>query len=432
MPKQKSQHVDDPRRVGRRLRDARTRAGLSQRDLSFPGCTPAYISRVEAGDRIPSLQVLRVLGDRLGVSADFLATGKEIDIRDPTLVEAEVALRFDDFDLAAKLFGGVLRGSARQRDIATAHAGLGYIAFRQDDMDRAIEDLRRALELYGDSRFDYPIVADALGRAYATAGQYEEAIAVFEEWLAVLAKRGNDENIARFEVLLANVLIDTGGYGRASELLGAALARTASLADPVTRAKMYWTQSRLHALQKNPALAADYARRALQILELTELTSFTARAHQLLAFIELERGNGSEALRLIRDGLALLGDNPGKFELAKFKLEEARALAVLGEAEEAGSLAMETMALLNEVNPQDAGRAYQTLAEVFVAIGDRTRGKEVYEMAIEALEQHGAPYLVDAYTGFAELLKAEGKTEEAFAVLEKAVAAKSVAAHVNV
>ena len=77
MPRQKSTHVDDPRAVGARLRAARERSGLSQRQLSFPGCSPAYISRIESGDRIPSLQLLRELGRRLGVSEDWLATGTE-------------------------------------------------------------------------------------------------------------------------------------------------------------------------------------------------------------------------------------------------------------------------------------------------------------------------------------------------------------------
>jgi tetratricopeptide (TPR) repeat protein len=425
MPKQKSQHVDDAKKVGERLRGARTRAGLSQRALSFSGCTPAYISRVEAGERIPSLQVLRVLGDKLGVSADYLATGQEVDVQVPELVEAEVAMRLDDFELAEKLFKRVLDRATRRQDAANAHAGLGYIAFRRDDMPRAIEEFVEALGKFGNARYEFPAVADALGRAYATAGQYEEAIAIFEEWLAALKKAGDEENIGRFEVLLANALIDTGGYGRASELLGSAIARAAKWADPLTRAKMYWSQSRLHAVQKNTTLAAQYARRALEILELTELTSYTARAHQLLAFIELERGEPTEALILLREGRAILGEGAEKLEVAKFKLEEARALAAIGEHEEAASLAMETMAVLSEANPPDAGRAYQTLAGVFVAMGDQARGKELYEMAIESLEAHGAPYVVEAYTALADLLKAEGKTAEALEVLEKAVAARA-------
>src|SRR5436190_10256651 len=103
MPRQKSTHVDDPKAVGLRLRDARENAGLSQRQLAFPGCSPAYISRVESGQRIPSLQLLRELGRRLGVSADYLATGEEERAWDE-LNEAEIALRLDDIELAEHRF----------------------------------------------------------------------------------------------------------------------------------------------------------------------------------------------------------------------------------------------------------------------------------------------------------------------------------------
>ena len=96
MPRQKSTHVDSPKAVGERLKAARERAGLSQRQLSFPGCSPAYISRIESGERIPSLQLLRELGRQLGVSEDYLATGSEIPgDRAGLLVEAEVALRLN-------------------------------------------------------------------------------------------------------------------------------------------------------------------------------------------------------------------------------------------------------------------------------------------------------------------------------------------------
>src|SRR6185312_8668522 len=101
MPRQKSTHVDSPAAVGERLRVARIKASLSQRQLSFPGCSPAYISRIESGDRIPSLQLLRELGRRLGVSEDYLATGSEFsgDLGG-ALVEAEVALRLNDLEEA--------------------------------------------------------------------------------------------------------------------------------------------------------------------------------------------------------------------------------------------------------------------------------------------------------------------------------------------
>src|SRR5947207_11778686 len=114
MPRQKSTHVDSPAAVGERLKVARERAGLSQRQLSFPGCSPAYISRIEAGDRIPSLQLLREMGKRLGVSEDYLATGHERDEESTSLVEAEIALRLDERELAGQLYNEALeRATAR-------------------------------------------------------------------------------------------------------------------------------------------------------------------------------------------------------------------------------------------------------------------------------------------------------------------------------
>jgi transcriptional regulator with XRE-family HTH domain len=63
--------------TGERLREARLRAGMSQRELSEPGVSYAYISRIEAGVRTPSVKVLRKLAPKLGVSVTWLETGEE-------------------------------------------------------------------------------------------------------------------------------------------------------------------------------------------------------------------------------------------------------------------------------------------------------------------------------------------------------------------
>jgi transcriptional regulator with XRE-family HTH domain len=84
-------HVDDPAAVGRRLNEARLAAGLSQRQLSFPGCSAAYISRLEAGARVPSLQLLRKLAAKLNTDEEYLATGvARVEQASPELVEEEV------------------------------------------------------------------------------------------------------------------------------------------------------------------------------------------------------------------------------------------------------------------------------------------------------------------------------------------------------
>src|SRR3954449_2630858 len=146
MPRSLTTHIDSPREGGRRLKAARERAGLSQRQLAFPGCTAAYISRLEAGARVPSLQMINQLALRLDVSGSWLATGVETTPADPTdLIEAEVALRLGELDQAEALYATHTGAGDPAR--ATAVAGLGQIAFRRDRLDEAIGLLQQALSL---------------------------------------------------------------------------------------------------------------------------------------------------------------------------------------------------------------------------------------------------------------------------------------------
>src|SRR2546421_8224987 len=85
--------------VGGRLKRLRVARGFSQRDLSSPGVSYAYISRIEAGARTPSVKALRKLAQKLGVSVEYLETGREIrevDARELQLADAELELRLSD------------------------------------------------------------------------------------------------------------------------------------------------------------------------------------------------------------------------------------------------------------------------------------------------------------------------------------------------
>jgi len=85
--------------IGSRLRRLRTERGMSQRELSGPGVSYAYISRIEAGARRPSVKALRTLAQKLGVSAGYLETGSEIDGRESRelrLADAELQLRLGE------------------------------------------------------------------------------------------------------------------------------------------------------------------------------------------------------------------------------------------------------------------------------------------------------------------------------------------------
>ena len=108
-------HYDDPVAVGRRLHEAREAAALSQRELAFPGCSAAYISRIERGERIPSLQVMRELARRIGVSETLLAYGRaglEVDVA-RWVREAEAAEADGDGSARQKAYAGLAKAASR-------------------------------------------------------------------------------------------------------------------------------------------------------------------------------------------------------------------------------------------------------------------------------------------------------------------------------
>jgi len=430
-------YVDNAAALGRRLHAARTRAGLSQRALAFPGCTAAYISRIETGARVPSLQLLRELAQRVGVSEHHLARGdeapgKDLGVPPPVaageLSEGEIALRLDDDkDRARAFFEAALEGASDDGARAHALAWLGQLAFEEGDPRLARAHLEEATQLYGADECVHPELADTLGRAYVALGEDELAMGIFERCLRDADEREDVFASLRFSVLLGNTLIDRGNLARAEEVLGGTLTLTHGMADPLVRARVYWTQSRLHAGKNEPATAARYARRAIGLIELTEEGAYAAMAYQLLAHVELDRGRASDALDLIERGLELLGSGATSWVVAKFRLEEARAHAQLGDSERAAAIAMEAAGSLADRNPIEAGRGYQLVAEAFEKLSQDERAKELYELAVGLLEERPNRYLVSVYARLAELLEREGKPGEALALLKKAVGVQAEA-----
>src|SRR5437868_3333057 len=63
--------------VGDRIRQRRLALVLSQRELASEGVSYAYISRLEANTRQPSVKALRKLAPKLGVSPHWLETGED-------------------------------------------------------------------------------------------------------------------------------------------------------------------------------------------------------------------------------------------------------------------------------------------------------------------------------------------------------------------
>ena len=425
MPRRPSNHVDDPTAVGQRLRQARETAGLTQRELSFEGCTAAYVSRIEAGARVPSLQILHEFAKRLGVTPEYLATGRPggEDVSSE-LLEAEVALRLGDANRAAQLYEAALADADSPAALARVQLGLGRLALRRDEIAEGIELLEEAIRSRELAPGDASAAANALGRGYVMQSRYDEAFAIFDRFLDEARSRADHFDEVRFSVLLANAYIDHGDYGRAHATLGEVLDVARQTVDPLLRASLYWSQSRAHLSQGEPDRAAEYARLALATLRASEQTLEAARVLQLLAFIENDRGNPEAALELVDEGEPIVAAAGEAVTAAMFTIERARALSALGETDDAAKLLLGVVPRLNAAAPKDAARAYAAVADIFRKQGDTARALELYELAVEQAPTSDR-HVVAALTAMAEIHEEQGNGDLALELLKRALAVRS-------
>jgi tetratricopeptide (TPR) repeat protein len=425
MPRRPSTHVDDPVAVGERLRQARETAGLTQRQLSFDGCTAAYVSRIEAGARVPSLQIVHEFAKRLGVRPEYLATGSlGAEDLSSELLEAEVALRIGNEERAAELYEAALATADSSAALAQTQLGLGRLALRRSDISDGIALLEQALDSGALGAGDASAAANALGRSYVSQNRYDEAFALFERFLEEARSRGDQFDEIRFALLLANTYIDHGDYARAHATLGEVLDLARRTIDPTLRASLYWSQSRVYLSQGEPDRAAEYAQLAIATLRAAEQTLEAARALLLLAFIENDRGNPEAALALVEEGEPMVAAAGKATDAAMFAVERARALSALGEGQEAVELLLGIVPRLNAAAPKDAARAYSAVADIFRKQGDLPRALELYELAVEQAPTPSR-HVAAALKAMAEIYEEQGETQKALELLKQALAARA-------
>lgn len=424
MARRKSSHVDSPEAVGARIRAIRVERNLRQRDLAFEGCTAAYVSRIEAGARIPSLQLLREIGRRLGVSADYLATGSEesSSIREIGLVDAQLCHRLGDAAAAEDAYRQLLSRPQETAVRRGALLGLAQLAMARGEARSALTFLEEFEGLGGPDTPVDPGAVETLAQALAASGDLAAALAVVERNLA-----RTEDPITRFRltVVIANVLTDLRQLDRAEALIGDMLAEFGETADPIQLARCLWSQSRVQTVRGNNDLAADYAEDALSIIRTTEHDEYAARAHQVLAYIELERGRPERALTLLDEALPQVARGGDRPLLAAFNLERARALLALGELDQARDLASELVRQLETLTTVDSVRALSIIAEVIAKTGDVHRALGLYEAAAEQLKGHeDEAMLVDVYRRWSDLLAETGDTQGALDIARRAIMAR--------
>lgn len=424
-----------PSELGRRIAELRRARGLTQRDLSSGDFSPGYISAVEKGRIIPSIQALRLIAERLGEPPGaLLAEPPAAD--DPELLLEEAAVRLalpDGTGEAVALVRSIdpaglsLEARLRRRLL------LGRAELRGGNLDAAVAELQAGLQ-EAEAADPTPDVLlwstrlrDALGAAYRAQGEHTRALNAHRAARQTLRDAGllqTDPTLTRS--VYANLVADLMALDQADEAIE--------------------THQELESVGLPPAGPAGIVQRHLEASRrrreagdgagaLAHLTQAAAVADALIdarvqlfeegvAAVARVRINGDEALERLRsavEGARWSGDAGLAASLANDLAEGYRRADRLAEAEAAADQAYRLATEAGLV--AERGRALVVRGTVLGQDGRVEQAERVLRQAIELLtpeEQRAGAVLGRAYYRLGKLMLETGRAAEAAPLLERA------------
>jgi transcriptional regulator with XRE-family HTH domain len=411
--------------IGERLRRLRLEKGFSQRELSGPGVSYAYISRIEAGTRQPSVKALRVLARKLHVSPEYLETGSElrdVDNRELRLADAELALRLGGEPAEVeKLLAKLLEEASAAGDVVSARRatiGLGVAAFRRGDQKATIahlEPIAHPDALAPDENAD---VYSTLGQAYVSLGETQRVTDLYRRCLDAI---GDSNPIAyiTYATYLSYALSDAGDLEGARDVVNSVLERADAVGDLYSQVRVYWSAARLEAREGREALALEHIRHAIALLRATEDTLQLGRANVLAADIALADEDPGSAEEHLVQAERLLGQAPEPTDFATLRTVQARWAAEAGLPDKAISYAEDALHV-GGTEPGESAEATWALAEALAAKGSVdeavSRFEEAIDLYVAGKRMRDAARVCRAY---ASVLRAAGREDAAFAALER-------------
>jgi transcriptional regulator with XRE-family HTH domain len=279
--------------LGRRVRHARTRSGLTQDQVAGDDISGAYVSRIEAGQRRPDHSVVELLADRLGTTVEYLLTGVEPKVAE----EARLALRYAELALnsgepeearaqVSQLLDdettelGALRREA-QWLLARCEEALGHL-------DAAAE-LLEPLTADTDHRWWLPAVI-ALCRCYRETGDLSRSIDVgsrVQEHVLALELEGTDDAI-RLAISLVGAYYERGDETYAAQLCRTVVDQADRTGSRAARAAAYRNSSMIVHSRGQLDEAVRLAEHALTLLADTDNVRSLALLQQQLGVMVLE------------------------------------------------------------------------------------------------------------------------------------------------
>ena len=387
--------------LGRRLRAARLAAGLTQAEVAGDEVSPAYVSRIEAGQRRPEAMLLERMAARLGIELRVLLAepadqhDDELRVR---LDHAELSLVSGDHttalqgadeiltSLTADSFSdqGLVRRTQQIR--ALALEGLG----RSDDAIPLLEDLVNQPQ--ADVSWLKAVIA--LSRCYREAGDFARAIDVGERASTLndeLGLAGTTEAI-QLTVTIAGAYMQRGDLAHALQMCERCIADAERVNSPVAKASAYWNASVVESMRGNPVAALQLAQRAMSLFELGEDSRNLGRLRTQVAFMQLlqdppDAQAAKATLELAERELSW--SSASQLDRADHHLATGKADLLLGELDSAEQHAAVAREMIGGQSPMLFAETLVLVGQIHAAQGNLAAARGDYREAIESLSGVG-------------------------------------------
>jgi transcriptional regulator with XRE-family HTH domain len=410
--------------IGRRLRAARLRAGLTQQALAGERYTKAYISALETGVAKPSMAALNYLSERLAMPTSAFVADTETAW---TRLDADLRLAQGDFAGALEGYGDLLATGPVAAERAPLLAGMAEALCRVDRGHEAIRpaaeavatfhDLGRSAErmnamywlAYGHHAADNPDEARALmrqvlddlgagapidsqlrvralialGMIEMSAGKSEAAIAYLRE-ADGLAGELDSRRRATFLYALATAYRDAGDHEAAIRSGTQSLALFRSADASVESAAIANLLASAYLEAGSHDQARETASLSRRIADQAGDERLLAHIADTQARIELAADEPATAGRLADEAIELARHSANQRALLDAMVTKARALLELDRAADASELFAEAAELVRTVGPASRRRdVLGAWADALARAGEHARAYEIMREAAQ-------------------------------------------------
>jgi transcriptional regulator with XRE-family HTH domain len=424
--------------IGARVRRLRLARGLSQRQLASLGVSYAYISRIESGQRTPSVRAIRLLARRLGVTPEYLESGVDIapvEALELRLGDAELRLRLGDHSMEARhalqAVSKEAQGAGEGEIVTRAQIALGLSSLAAGNQREAARYLAVAVASPLVSPRTQTNVYVSLSKALRFLGRAEEAVGMLEDALDDPGCQAPEAAGARLRLAtyLSYALTDLGEFERARSVLEEIDADAAL--DPHAQVTMHWSLARLAYMEGQPRTALREIRRAIILLDHTEDSLELARAHLFAAEVHLWAYNIPEAERHLELAARLETLAADARDLGALHSCQALTHARQGDFERTRPLIRRAHEELADA-PAEQGLVWLAQALTEAGCDDFDAATRSFERALDALAASSMQREAAAVCReWSQLLVAAGRSEEAAGTTRRAAQLAVEAAEAN-